>query len=71
MSLINKTSLHITTGFIEGNGDTHLKEVEVVLHECGGGAYVEIDNSCVYLSHSTLQQLILMVELHQLRINAF
>lgn len=61
----------MATGFIEDNSDTHLKEVPVVLHECGGGAYVEIDNSCIYLSHSTLQQLLLMVELHQRRINTF
>jgi hypothetical protein len=71
MSLINKTSLHMATGFIEDTSETHLNEVPVVVNEFGGTAYVEIDKSGIYLSHSTLQQLLLMVELHQRRINTF
>lgn len=71
MSLINNTTLHITTGLYPNSGDTEVEELQIKLIEHDGVAYVEVAGTGFYLSHSTLQQLTLMVEVHQRRINTF
>lgn len=69
MSLVNKTSMHLTTALYSGTDYTEISETKVNVIEHGGMAYVEIGSSGIYLPHSTLAQLTLMVELHQRRID--
>ncbi len=69
MSLVNKTSMYLTTTLYSNTDDTETTETQVNVIEHSGVAYVEVDASGVYLSHSTLAQLTLMVELHQRRID--
>lgn len=69
MSLVNNTTLHVTTGLFGDSEDTFVEEVSIKVIEHGGTAYVEVAGSGVMLSHNTLGQLTLMVELHQRRIN--
>lgn len=71
MSLVNKTSMYLTTALYVGTDDTETRETQVNVIEHSGMAYVEVDASGVYLSQSTLAQLTLMVELHQRRIDTY
>lgn len=72
MSLVNNTFLHMTTGLLSdpiNAPDTTVEEIPVKVIEHDFVAYVEVNQSGIYLTKHTLEHLMLMLELHQRRID--